>query len=134
MNVSSKGEATFALQCRALKLPAPTIEYRFDSARRWRFDFAWPDALIAVEVEGGLFSGGRHTRGAGYQADLDKYNAATLQGWAVYRFSTNDVMSGDAIQVISRALSPFLTSADSTGMRAPCCARSESAHRSEPHE
>lgn len=134
MNAPSKGEAAFALQCRAMKLPAPTLEYRFDSTRRWRFDFAWPDALIAVEVEGGLFSGGRHTRGAGYQADLDKYNAATLQGWSVYRFSTADVMSGGAIQVISCALSPFLTSADSTGMRAPCRARSESAHRSESHE
>lgn len=151
---ASKGEATFAFQCRALKLPAPIPEYRFDQTRKWRFDFAWPDMLIAVEIEGGLFGtskkkrmlpgvvdqsmqtqqGGRHTRGAGYQADLDKYNAATLANWAVYRFSTADVLAGKAIEIVGAALAPFLNSSESTSTRASACAQSVPDVRAEKHQ
>jgi len=68
--------------------PAPAREYRFASPRRWKFDFAWPDARLAVEIEGGTWSGGRHTRGAGYANDCTKYNAAVLEGWRVLRYTT----------------------------------------------
>ena len=72
-------------------------EYVFLKGRRFRFDFAWPQLHIAVEVEGGVWTGGRHTRGKGYTRDLEKYNLATLHGWKVYRFTTQDVTSGKAI-------------------------------------
>ncbi|GAB4493106.1 MAG: hypothetical protein OHK0045_22000 [Raineya sp.] len=70
-------------------------EYRFDSKRLWRFDYAIVDEAykIAIEVEGGIYSNGRHTRGSGYQKDLHKYNNATKLGWKVYRFSYNDLLS-----------------------------------------
>ncbi len=29
----------------------PVAEYLFDDARKWRFDFALPDARVALEVE-----------------------------------------------------------------------------------
>lgn len=80
-------EAAFARQATAAGLPAWECEYRFDHSRRWRLDFAWPERLLAVEIEGGTHSGGRHTRGAGYAADCDKYNAAALAGWRVLRFT-----------------------------------------------
>lgn len=69
-------------------LPRPVEEHRFDEqhGRKWRFDFAWPDHKVALEVEGGVFSGGRHVRGAGFKADCEKYNAAVMQGWRVLRF------------------------------------------------
>ena len=66
-------------------------EFRFDrpnsegKSRRWRFDFCLPDYKIALEVEGGTWSGGRHTNPLGFAADCEKYNAATKQGWQVYR-------------------------------------------------
>ena len=60
-------------------------EYRFDKERRWRFDFAWPEKLVALEVEGGAWIGGRHNRAAGFQADVEKYNAAAAGGWRVFR-------------------------------------------------
>jgi very-short-patch-repair endonuclease len=71
--------------------PMPRRQYCFHPARRWRFDFAWPDAMVAVEVEGGVWTGGRHTRGAGFQADCRKYNAAVLLGWRVLRYTATDL-------------------------------------------
>lgn len=71
----------------AADLPAPEREYRFAPPRRWRFDFAWPDALAACECDGGAYSRGRHTRGAGFEADAEKLNEATVRGWRVLRFT-----------------------------------------------
>ena len=65
----------------------PETEYRFHDKRRWRFDFAFPEEKIAVEIEGGTFSKSRHTTGTGYEKDCEKYNAAVLNGWRVFRFT-----------------------------------------------
>lgn len=100
----SEGEATLALHIRADKLPEPVREYRFAPDRKWRFDFAWPDRKLAVEVEGGVYSGGRHTRGSGYIKDLEKYNRAAVLGWCVLRFDTAAVRDGTAIAAIHEAL------------------------------
>lgn len=62
-------------------------EYQFHPTREWRLDFAWPVHKVACEIEGGAFSGGRHTRGAGFTQDCEKYNAATLHGWGLLRFT-----------------------------------------------
>jgi len=70
-------------------VPAYQREHRFHPTRRWRFDFAWPEHKLAVEVEGGAWTGGRHTRGNGFVADCDKYNAATVLGWRVLRYTTS---------------------------------------------
>ena len=66
-------------------IPAPEREYRFDAVRRWRFDFAWPERRVAVEVEGITPSGSRHQRLPGFLRDAEKYEAAQVQGWMVYR-------------------------------------------------
>ena len=58
-------------------------EFRFDPDRRWRFDFAWPSEKVAVELNGGVWNGGGHIRPGGYEKDIEKYRAATLQGWRV---------------------------------------------------
>jgi hypothetical protein len=60
-------------------------EYRFDVSRRWRFDLAlFPSsAKVAVEYQGGLWTGGRHVRGQGYMDDCEKVLAAAAQGWVV---------------------------------------------------
>ena len=60
-------------------------EVRFDPSRRWRFDYASEARRIAIEIEGGVYSRGRHTRPKGFLGDIEKYNAATLQGWRVLR-------------------------------------------------
>jgi very-short-patch-repair endonuclease len=75
------------------ELRAPHKEYRFHPTRKWRFDFAWPSVMVAVEIEGGTWSGGRHATGAGMAKDCDKYNSATAMGWRVLRFTGNHLRS-----------------------------------------
>lgn len=77
----------------------PAREYEFSRTRKWRFDFAWPESLVAVEIDGGAFSRGRHTRGGGFEKDCEKLNAAALDGWRVFRF-TPQMLKRDARECI----------------------------------
>lgn len=77
--------------------------HSFDAGRMWRFDLAWPASMLAVEVDGGTFSGGRHTRGQGYEDDAIKLNEAVLRGWRVLRVTTAMVERGDALEFVERA-------------------------------
>lgn len=86
----------------SLNWPGCVAEHRFHPVRRWRFDFAWPEKKIALEIEGGAFIGGRHTRGAGYENDIEKYNEATLAGWTVLRATRGMVRRGDVWMMLDR--------------------------------
>jgi very-short-patch-repair endonuclease len=77
-------------------------EYRFHSTRRWRFDFAIPDKKIAIEIEGGTWSGGRHTRGGGFRKDCEKYNTAAGLGWKIFRFTSDMVYDMTAIEFLKK--------------------------------
>lgn len=100
----SELEALLALQIRAMGLPTPKPEHTFHPGRRWRADFAWPDEMLLVEVEGGTWSGGRHTTGAGFERDAEKYNQAVLDGWRVLRFTGGMIKRGEALNMIRKAL------------------------------
>lgn len=100
----SRLEEMLALQIRGLKLPLPEREYRFCRGRRWRFDFAWPELKLALEIEGGTYSGGRHVRGDGFEADCKKYNTAELLGWTVLRVTGRMVRKGLAAELLEIAL------------------------------
>ena len=89
-------EATFATLWRQLDGPELTPEYQFMPPRKWRFDLAEPGTLVAVELEGGVHTNGRHVRAQGFINDCRKYNAATADGWAVFRF-TADMLRDDPI-------------------------------------
>jgi hypothetical protein len=71
-------------------------EYRFHPERRWRHDYYLPQLRIGIEIEGGVFSGGRHIRGTGFSKDCFKYNTATMMGIRVLRFTTQQVNKGEA--------------------------------------
>ncbi|BBM66335.1 hypothetical protein VA249_29810 [Vibrio alfacsensis] len=100
----SQLEALLLHQLKALKLDMPESEYRFHETRKWRFDFAYPQQQLAIEVEGGTWSNGRHTRGKGYEADCEKYNTAGLRGWTVLRFTGDMIKKGMAVKMIEEAL------------------------------
>ena len=95
-NVSHVEELLF-FQIKMLGLPLPMREYRFYSKRKWRSDFVWPAQKLIVEVEGGIFTAGRHVRPNGYQKDCEKYNMAARLGYAVLRFTPHDVKKGTAL-------------------------------------
>jgi len=97
-----KGFGDLAAIIRCLDIPEPVREYRFHPARRWRLDYAWPDFRLAVEIEGGAWCYGRHTRGAGFIGDMEKYNELTIMGWSLLRFTPKQVKDGTAIQTIHR--------------------------------
>lgn len=86
--------------------PGETVEteYRFDVERRWRFDCAIPGRMLGFEIEGGVFMQGAHTRGKGFLEDCEKYNSAAADGWKVFRFSTQQVMKGEARNWIAESL------------------------------
>lgn len=86
-------------------LPAPVRELRFAPPRMWRLDFAWPDQSLAVEIEGGIFMQGRHSRGVDFTGDCEKYNVAALHGWTVLRFTVKQFESGDVFRVVEAVLS-----------------------------
>lgn len=79
-------------------IPAPVREHRFHPVRRWRFDFAWPLQKIAVEVEGGVWTRGRHTRPSGFVRDMEKYNTAAALGWRVLRVEPKHMRSRDHLE------------------------------------
>ena len=72
-------------------------EYKFHPKRKWRFDIAWPIEKVAVEIEGGLFKGGRHQTLTGFLADAEKYEAALALGWKVYRVPGPWIAEGERI-------------------------------------
>ena len=89
---------------KAADLPVPDLEHRFHEVRKWRFDLAWIEDKVAIEIEGGIWVRGRHSRGAGMEADMEKYNEAQLLGWTVLRYSTGQVKQGKPIEDVKRAL------------------------------
>jgi hypothetical protein len=85
-------------------LPLPILEHRFHAERKWRFDMAWESEKLAVEVDGGVWTGGRHTRGKGFENDCEKVNQAQIMGWTVLRYSTGQVRSGMAVKDLAAVI------------------------------
>lgn len=85
-------------------LPEFVTEHQFAPPRRWRFDFAWPEHKIALEVEGGVWTEGRHTRGKGFLDDVEKYNEAVCLGWRVVRTVPTELLTAPTVTMIFRLL------------------------------
>ena len=79
-------------------------EYKFHPKRRWRFDYAIPEHKIALEVEGGVWSQGRHTRPQGFLNDIEKYNTAGLMGWRVFRTTPESLYKTATLKMIKMAV------------------------------
>ena len=83
--------------------PAPVAEHKFAPDRRWRFDYAWTDAKIALEVEGGVWAGGRHTSSKGFVGDMAKYNRAAVLGWRVLRVQPRELLTLQTVMMVKEA-------------------------------
>ena len=82
----------------------PLTEHRFHPTRKWRFDYAWEDHRVALEVEGGVWVGGRHTSGAGFVKDMEKYNEAACLGWRIIRCQPRELCTSKTVDTIKRAM------------------------------
>ena len=101
---SSELEDRLDFQMRAAELPAWETEFKFHPRRRWRADRGWPHLKLLVEVEGGIWTGGRHVTGAGFEEDCVKYNEAAILGYRVIRVTRGMIEDGRALDAIMRAL------------------------------
>ena len=92
--------AQFEAMWRQLGGPVLDTEVRFHPDRRWRFDYCHLATRTAIELEGGAYSRGRHTRGAGFIEDCHKYNAAARLGYTVFRIATGMVQPDTLSEII----------------------------------
>lgn len=93
----------FAMQLRGCAISF-VAEYKFHPTRKWRFDFAFPEKKLAVEIDGGTWIGGRHTTGAGFEKDCEKKNEAVKLGWRILTFTGKHLRNGEAIQILEDCL------------------------------
>ena len=102
----SRLEEVLEFHLTSTKAPAFVREYEFHQTRKWRFDFAWPEHMLAVECEGltAPTQKSRHTTNYGFTKDCEKYNAAALLGWRVLRYTMPMIRSGEALRQIEEAL------------------------------
>ena len=90
----------FTLLCRKELGERCEKEWKFHPVRKWRFDYAFPDFKVALEVEGGVFTGGRHTRSLGFMKDIEKYNTAAMLGWTVVRTVPDELYTGKTLTML----------------------------------
>ncbi len=79
-------------------------EYVFHPDRKWRFDLAIPSHKIAIEVEGGVWTNGRHTRGSGFLGDMEKYNAGTSLGWRIIRVVPEELTKTKTMKTLKQMI------------------------------
>ena len=97
-------ERALAFAIRAAGLPAPSQQFEYIPGRKFRADFAWPDARLLVEVQGGVYTRGAHGSVGGILRDIERLNLATLAGYRVLRFVGPQIEDGTAIETIEEAL------------------------------
>ena len=107
--MTTKNEAELVLETHLKELGLPfEREFKFDIHRKWRADFFVPHGSlihhVLIEIEGAVWTEGRHTRGSGFIADLEKYNTAAMLGYRLLRFSTQHVLEGQAREFIKKWL------------------------------
>ena len=97
-------EAAFLHNLAAIGVPTPTPEFLFHPSRKWRLDYAWPAAKLGLEVEGGVWTGGKHGRGSGIVKDMEKANGLALCGWRLLRVTPSALPTHDTAQLVRAAL------------------------------
>ncbi len=94
----------FVIACRERGLSVPEEEVKFHPTRRFRFDFCWKEHKLALEVDGGIWTNGRHTRGAGWLKDTEKLNLAATMGYRLLRCTPDQLFTAEMFSTIKEAL------------------------------
>ncbi len=100
-------------------IPEPETEVQFAESlgRKFRFDFAWEEVwkdehtatwpMVALEVEGGIYTRGAHGSISGIKRDMEKYNLAASLGWRVLRVTPENLCTNETISLIQTTLGNF---------------------------
>ena len=91
--------------CRAVGLPEPIPKYQFHPKRKWRADYCWPDYNLLLEIDGGIWSKGRHVTGTGRLADMEKQSEAAILGYRILYVTPQQMNDGTAMDRVRRGLS-----------------------------
>lgn len=102
--MKSELEQAFFDELKLYGLPLPRRQHRFHPVRQWAFDFAWPAAKVAIEIQGGIFVGGGHNRGGYMEQSYEKMNEAARLGWRVFQFGPSQVRRKKRTTESSKAL------------------------------
>lgn len=94
----------FTLLCRKELGERCEKEWKFHPVRKWRFDYSIPKYKIAIEIDGGVWTYGRHNRSAGYLADMEKFNAAAALGWVVLKFTPQQQYTRKTLEIIRQTI------------------------------
>lgn len=99
-------ERAFLANLAALGVYVPVPEFRFHPARKWRFDYAWLMSKLALEVDGAIWTNGRHSRGSGVVKEHEKFNAAALLGWRILRVTPDQLTDPATARLVRDGLAP----------------------------
>ena len=99
-------EELFAHQLAAPGLTGYLRAYPAVQRRKFRWDFCWEkeNVRLLVEINGGTFTKGGHSTGTGIRRDYEKNNLAQLAGWRCLMFDGKMVRSGEAVEMVRKAL------------------------------
>ncbi len=100
----SKLEDLFAFQLDSLGVTGYVREFRAIPGRKFRYDFAFVEEKLLVEINGGTYTKGAHSTGQGIARDYEKIRLGQDHGWTVYPFDGKAVRSGEAVEIIRQAL------------------------------
>lgn len=101
---SQRAAMEFLNICEKAGLPAPVLEHKFHPTRNWRFDVAWPAFKLAIEIDGGVWVGGRHNASAGFVKDMEKFNSASILGWRILHTTPTHFLTYDTVDMVKRAM------------------------------
>jgi len=126
---------TFLAQCEKHGIPTPHYEYLFHPVRKWRFDYAWPDKKVYLEIQGGLYNGGAHARPWGIRRDMAKSSAASGLGWRPQYCMPRELGTPAMIASLKAALSYRSTSnTPAVGLALPVTSSASSSSSAQSSE
>lgn len=99
-------DKAFLALCRDARLPEPVPEYRITDTRKFRWDWAWPDYKLLLEINGSIWKPGKggHSSGKGIRRDMDKLNLATSLGWRTLAFEPKELFRSSTIDLIRASI------------------------------
>ena len=100
--MTSTAELLLAVQLEQAGIPF-VREFVLAPPRKYRADFFLAHDLL-IEVEGGAWIGGRHSRGSGMENDCEKSALAAARGYRFMRVTPAQVDDGRALAWIRDAV------------------------------